>query len=64
MPTYDNLPQPSVYFQGKWYQKLIEDLQLAGKAKRTVYGYTRAVRKLADHSQESPDKLTVAFSSS
>ena len=32
MPTYNKLPQPGFYFQGKWYQKLVEDLQLAGKA--------------------------------
>ena len=58
MPTYNNLPAPSEHFKGKWYQKLIEDLQLAGKAKRTVYGYVRAVRKLADFCQQAPHLLT------
>ena len=58
MPTYNNLPLASEYFKGKWYRKLIEDLQLAGKAKRTVYGYVRAVRKLADFCQNSPEQLS------
>jgi site-specific recombinase XerD len=57
MPTYNNLPAASQYFKGKWYLKLIEDLQLAGKAKRTVYGYVRAVRKLADFHQHPPHSL-------
>lgn len=58
MPTYNNLPQPSAFFQGTFYRKLIEDLQLAGKAKRTVYGYVRAIGKLAEFHQKSPDKLS------
>ena len=58
MPTYNNLPSSSQHFQGKWYQKLIVDLQLAGKAKRTVYGYVRAVRKLAEFCQQAPQHLT------
>ncbi len=36
MPTYNNLPAPSDHFKGKWYRQLIEDLQLAGKARRTI----------------------------
>ena len=48
MPTYNNLPQPAEFFKGNLYNKLVEDLQLAGMAKRTVYGYVRAIRKLAD----------------
>jgi site-specific recombinase XerD len=58
MPTYDNLPKPSQFFKGKWYQKLVEDLRLAGLAKRTVYGYVRAVRKLSDFHQKSPDRIS------
>ena len=58
MPTYNNLPKPSEFFNGKWYNKLVDDLRLAGMAKRTVYGYVRAIRKLADFHQKSPDKLT------
>ena len=57
MPTYESLPAQSDYFKGRLYQKLVDDLRLAGKAKRTVYGYVRAVRKLADFHQKSPDKI-------
>jgi site-specific recombinase XerD len=60
MPTYNNLPQQSEFFKGKWYNKLAEDLRLAGMAKRTVYGYVRAIRKLADFHQKSPEKITEA----
>ena len=38
----------------------MDDLRLSGKAKRTVYGYVRAVRKLADFHRKSPDKITEA----
>jgi site-specific recombinase XerD len=58
MPTYNNLPKTSKFFKGKWYQKLVEDLRLAGLAKRTVYGYVRAVRKLADFHQKSPARIS------
>ena len=58
MPTYNNLPKTSEFFKGKWYDKMVEDLQLAGMAKRTVYGYVRAIRKLADFHQKSPVKIT------
>ena len=57
MPTYESLPAQSDYFKGRLYQKLVDDLRLAGKAKRTVYGYVRAVRKLADFHEKSPDKI-------
>ena len=46
MRTYNKLPKPSPFFKGNPYQKLVEDLTLAGMAKRTVYGYVRAIRKL------------------
>ncbi len=58
MPTYENLPATSEYFKGKLYQKMVDDLRLAGKAKRTVYGYVRAVRKLADFHQKPLHKIT------
>lgn len=58
MPTYENLPTASDYFKGKLYQKMVDDLRLAGKAKRTVYGYVRAVRKLADFHQKPAQKIT------
>ncbi len=35
MPTYDNLSKTSEFFNGKWYDKMVEDLRLAGMAKRT-----------------------------
>lgn len=57
MPTYESLPAESEYFNGILFRKMVEDLRLAGKAKRTVYGYLRAVRKLADFCQKWPDKL-------
>lgn len=57
MPTYNNLPKPSKHFHGKWYDKLVDDLRLAAMAKRTVYGYVRAVRKLCDFHQKTPDKI-------
>ena len=58
MPTYESLPAASEHFKGNLYQRLVEDLRLSGKAKRTVYGYVRAVRKLADFHEKSPDKMT------
>lgn len=60
MPTYNSLPKESKYFKGILFTKMAEDLRLAGKAKRTVYGYIRAVKKLAEFSKRSPDKITEA----
>lgn len=57
MPTYESLPAQSPYFNGNLFQKMVEDLRLAGKAKRTVYGYLRAVRKLADFCRKCPDQI-------
>ncbi len=57
MPTYENLPTESKYFNGDLFRKMVADLRLAGKAKRTVYGYLRAVRKLADFCELAPDQL-------
>ena len=39
-------------------QRMIQDLQLAGRSERTQEAYVRAVRKLADHYRQSPDQLT------
>ena len=58
MPTYESLPSPSANFNGELYQRLVDDLRLAGKAKRTVYGYVRAVRKLAEFHQKRPDQVS------
>lgn len=60
MPTYDNLPKPSQHFKGNRYDKFVEDLRLAGLAKRTVYGYVRAIRKLCDYHRKRPERLTEA----
>jgi len=57
MPAYDSLPTESNFFKGILFQKMADDLRLAGKAKRTVYGYLRAIRQLADFCQKSPDQL-------
>jgi len=37
---------------------MTQDLQLAGLSERTQQAYVRAVRQLAQHYQQSPDKLT------
>ena len=34
-----------------------DDLRLTGKSKRSVHGYLRAVRQLADHSKQTPDTI-------
>ena len=57
MPTYESLPAESKFFKGILFQKMVDDLRLAGKAKRTVYGYLRAVRQLADFCRKTPDQL-------
>lgn len=51
MPTYESLPTESSFFNGNLFQKMVDDLRLAGRAKRTVYGYLRAVRQLANFCQ-------------
>ena len=60
MVNYDHLPAASRHFDGKLYQKMNEDLQLAGMSKRTVHGYLRAVRQLADYCQKRPNRITEA----
>ena len=58
MVNYDQLPAASRFFDGKLYQEMRDDLQLAGMSKRTVHGYLRAVRQLADYCQRRPNKIT------
>ena len=58
MVNYDHLPAQSEFFDGKLYQRMNDDLQLAGMSKRTVHGYLRAVRQLADFAQTRPNKIT------
>ncbi len=57
MPGYHK-PVHSHLFIGPLYQQMSEDLQLTGKAERTVHGYLRAVRQLADHCGKSPDAIS------
>ncbi|MEM6473525.1 MAG: phage integrase N-terminal SAM-like domain-containing protein [Planctomycetota bacterium] len=53
-------PKYSPLFDGMLYQRRLEDLKLAGLAKRTVHGYLRAVRQLADFARRQPNKITEA----
>lgn len=59
MPSYAR-PAHSRHFNGTLYQKMNDDLHLTGKAERTVHGYLRAVRQLADHCRKSPDAISEA----
>ena len=45
MPNYKKLPAQSEHFNGKLYQRMLDDLHLSGKAERTIYGYIREQRK-------------------
>ncbi|MEM9369140.1 MAG: site-specific integrase [Planctomycetota bacterium] len=58
MVNYNHPPKSSPFFDAKLYARGHEDLQLAGFAKRTVHGYLRAVRQLADWAKTRPDKIT------
>jgi integrase/recombinase XerD len=52
-------PEPKgAFFPDQLRQRLSEDLQLTGKAKRTHDGYIRAVRQLSDFAKASPDQVT------
>jgi integrase/recombinase XerD len=48
----------SKFFTGKLYQRMSDDLHLAGMSERTHTGYLRAVRQLADYSKTSPARVT------
>ncbi len=52
------LPARSEHFCGELYQRMEDDLHLAGMAQRTVHGYLRSVRQLADYGKRSPDEIT------
>ncbi|QDS95669.1 Tyrosine recombinase XerC [Roseimaritima multifibrata] len=58
MVDYNKLPAASKFFCGDLYRTMNEDLQLAGMSKRTVHGYLRAVRQLADWAKKTPDRVT------
>jgi len=57
MPNH-SLPVTSEFFNGKRYQQMQDDLHLAGMAQRTVHGYLRSVRQLADYCRCSPDQIS------
>jgi len=46
------------FFNGSLYDRMIDDLHLGGMCERTIEAYVRAVRKLAEYCQASPDKIT------
>ena len=46
------------YFNGELYQRMSDDMHLAGMSKRTHDGYLRAVRQLAEYCEKSPDLIT------
>jgi hypothetical protein len=48
----------SPYFNGELYQRMSDDLHLTGLAQRTHDGYLRAIRKLAEFYQCSPDCIS------
>ncbi len=48
----------SPYFQGPLYERMSEDLHLAGMARRTHEGCLRAVRTLADFCRRTPDQIS------
>jgi site-specific recombinase XerD len=53
-----NPPKHSLFFQGKLYDRMSDDLHLAGMSDNTRKAYLRVVRQLADHCQTAPDKVT------
>jgi len=51
-------PGNSKFFPAKLFQKMSEDLQLIGRSARTQQAYLRAVRKLAEFCEMSPEKIS------
>ncbi len=51
-----NLPACGSFFKGELYQRMQDDLHLAGMAQRTIHGYLRSVRQLADFCRQSPTR--------
>ena len=47
----------STYFDGTLYQRMSDDLHLAGMSRRTHDGYLRAVRQLAEYCQQPPEAI-------
>ena len=48
----------SQYFNGTLYQRMSDDLHLAGMSQRTHDGYLRAVRQLADYCHQPPENIS------
>jgi integrase/recombinase XerD len=48
----------SKFFSGPLYARMADDLHLGGMSERTLAGYLRAVRQLADYCEASPEKIT------
>jgi site-specific recombinase XerD len=48
----------SNYFNGELYQRMSDDLHLAGVSLRTHDGYLRAVRQLADYCRRAPEQIS------
>ena len=48
----------SKHFGGELYQRMSDDLHLAGMSQRTHDGYLRAVRQLAEYARKAPDKMS------
>jgi integrase/recombinase XerD len=40
------------------WDRMLDDMQLAGLAERTQYSYLRAARRLADHVHKTPDQIS------
>jgi integrase/recombinase XerD len=53
-----NSRELGAFFSQELRQKMSEDLQLTGKAKRTHDGYIRAIRQLSDFACCSPDQVS------
>ena len=58
MVNHNFPPSSSKFYDGVLHEAVHEDLQLAGMSQRTVHGYLRAVRQLADWAETPPDKIT------
>jgi len=46
------------WFETEWHQKMVKALQVAGMCERTQETYVRAMRKLTEFCNKTPDKIT------
>jgi len=56
--TVEHRPRRSAYFQGEFYQRRSDDLQLVGMSQWAHDGSLRVVRQLADFCKRPPKKIT------